>query len=368
MKRSFLLPLLAGLLVLCMMATGVLAQWVYPTQADPWAGGLSAGVGTFHYGMLYITKVEVVGGSYTSASAQKKSEVNMDASLELGANVASSVQVEVTFYNSTDVSYYYNETQTVSKNNNNITYAVTGIAQKDEVPAKTFKTVTVTFSYSGSNTSAAALAAELHFNFVVDKDSIGIVAAQTAVQRFQDILNNVVTADSYQTLEDSMNNRGRLAYQVTYIGNVAGSGDDGDSAVFTELFGKDFIEIDLDGDGKPEPITMMIKRLNLDGNESTGDSYTYRQYGFINTTVNGVEMSLYITSEGFEVSPLVVYGTTFTKMPGSTEWIPIVPLTKGEAYANNYGGGSGANSFDTDTWVADNGKTMEQLVKEAMAQ
>ena len=368
MRRRLLLPLLATLLLLCMMVTGVFAQWVYTAPPSPFSKKLSVGIGTFQYGTLYITKVEVVGGSYQAASAQKKSDVNINTNLNLQANTASTVQVNVTFYNSTDVSYYYNETQTVSQNNENITYAVSGIAQKDEVPAKTYKTVTVTFSYKGSNTSNTALAAELHFNFVVDKSSIGIIAAQTAVQRFQDILNNKVADDSYQTLENSMNNRGnRLSYQVSYIGNVAGSGDDGDSAVFTELFGKEFMKVDLDGDGKSEPITMMIKRENLDNNLDTGDSYTYRQYGWINTTVSGVEMSLYITSEVIEAGPLVVYAATFTKMPGATEWTIVVPLTKGEAPANNYEGGGGANSFNTDYWEADSGKTMKELVVAAVA-
>jgi hypothetical protein len=62
---------------------------------------------------------------------------------------------------------------------------------------------------------------------------------------------------------------------------------------------------------------------------------------------------------------VVVYAATFTKLPGATEWTELVPLTKGKADANNYGGWGSANSFNTDTWVSDGGKTINTLVAEA---
>lgn len=376
MKRSnFLLLVMCAVLLLSLSVPGVFAVWQYFNPPESVESPVSTVMGEFQYGLLYITKVEVTGGAYSAATVAKTDDVDISANITLNTDNSSSVVVEVTFYNSTDVSYYYNETQTVSFDNNKISYEVSGIVQKEEIPSKTYKTVTVTFSYAGSDVSNADLAAALHFNFVVDKDSIGTIVAQTAVDRFLDILNNKIdtngdgTGDSYDYLENAMNNRSgwNQSSAVTYIGNVYGSSSS-DSQKVEDLFGEEFMSMDLDGDGTPEPITMMIKRENLDGDNTTGDSYTYENWRGQATTVNGVEMTIYITSVDLSnVSSgagVVVYAASFTKLPGADTWTELVPLTKGTASANNYNGYGDANSFNTDTWVSDGGKTMKELAAE----
>ena len=360
--KSILCIVLLLAVLLPLLVPGVYALWVYLNDPEPMASPISGKVSNFHYGTLYITKITVKGGSYESISTNKTADTNMSADLKLTSAAASSVSVDVTFYNSTDVVYYYNETQTVSSNNTNIGYQVTGIAQKDPVDPKSYKTLTVTFSHEG-NPGNTALLSELHFNFVVDKDSIGVVVAQTAVDRFRDILNDVVAPDSYETLETAMNNRGgsyNKASAVTYIGNVVGSSST-DSAVIESLFTTEFLTMDLDGDGKAEPITMMIKRENLDGNVDTGASYTYvnRNNSY---TVPGVEMTIYITSQNPSSSrTITVYAAAFTIPEGGDEWVELVPLTKGTATSNNYNGFGASNSFNTDTWRDENGRDMDSL-------
>jgi hypothetical protein len=158
---------------------------------------------------------------------------------------------------------------------------------------------------------------------------------------------------------------------VTYVGNVAGA-DTGDSRLVQELFTDEFLSMDLDGDGKSEPITLMIKRENLDGNEYTGAAYSYAQsswWGSQSTkTVRGAEFTLYITSEGFSSNTLTVYAATYTKFQSKDEWVEVVPLTKGTATANNYSSGNWGtkNSFNTDTWKSEAGKTMDELTKTAI--
>lgn len=368
MRKNYLLTLTLSLLIaFSFIITGVMADWKYLGRPDELGINMSGNVGNFRYGTLYITDVKVIDGSYESAQSSKIADLNISTNIKLDLSTSSTVKVSVTFYNNTDVSYYYNEAQTLSHSNNSIAYSVDGIEQKEEVPAKTYKTLFVTFSYSGSSTSARELLSEIHFSFVVDKDSIGEVVAQTAVERFRDILNNIVADDSYDTLDTAMNNRGSLfnkASAVTYIGNVSGSSS-GDSNVIKTLFGEEFMSMDLDGDGKSEPITMMIKRENLDGDLSTGASYTYTSLGR-DTTVDGVEMTLYITADNLgNVSNnqnVSVYAAVFTKAANSAEWVQIVPLTKGTASANNYNGYGSANSFNTDTWVSINGQNIEALV------
>lgn len=366
MKLNKLLSLIVCVFIaLSLSVSGVFALWHYWGASESGDGLLSTSISEFKYGTIYITKVVAIDGDYSNTSIKKVSELNIGGELTLNSKSDSFVSYAVTFYNSTDVSYYYNETQVVSWDNDKIGYTVSEIGQKDEIPAKTYKTINVTFGYNTNDVSEAMLSSTLHFNFVIDKESIGGIVAQTAVDRFRDILNNKVAPDSYETLENAMTNRSgwNKASAVTYIGNVSGS-NSSDSKVIGTLFGAEFMSMDLDGDGKAEPITIMIKREDLDGNNSTGAEYTYTSWGR-EYTVSGAEMTIYITSENLDnVSngqSITVYAATFTKAYGSQEWVQLIPLTKGAAEANNYDGYGGANSFNTDTWVNDEGKTIEQL-------
>ena len=357
---------LAFFMVLCLTISGVYAAWTFPGPAKEEEKGISASLGSFSYGTFYITNIEITGGSYKSASIEKVGDTNVSADISLNPNASSFVNAEITFYNSADASYYYNEVQTVSTNNSSIICSVSGITQKEEVPGKSYKTINAAFLFEG-NTSKVDLLSEVHFSFVVDKSSIGVVVAQSAVTRFEDIINNIVSSDSYSTLETAMNNRGSNASVVSYIGNVAGANDK-DSALIEQLFTKEFLTMDLDGDGKSEPITMMIKRENLDGNTKTGDDYTYKGLLGTSRVVQGVEMTIYITSEGFNSSKLNVYAASYTIPEGSDKWVQVVPLTKGTASANNYSSGliGTDNSINTDTWRSENNKTIDDLVKAAM--
>ncbi len=361
---------LAVLLCVVMLASvgGVLATWKYSSSGtNPQKTEVSLSLNEFKYGTFYITKALIKSGDYSSAAVSEVGDVDISCDITLLSSASSSVTMSVTFYNNTDVSYYYDKTETVSTDNNRITYTVSGIEQKEEVAPRTTKTLYVTFNYTNGVSSDKDILSQLHFKFVIDKSSIGTIVAQTAVDRFRDILNNKVFDGSYQSLENAMNNRSGFnkASAVTYIGNVSGSSSS-DSLTIESLFGEEFMSMDLDGDGKAEPITMMIKRENLDNNTSTGDSYSYTNWGR-EYTVDGVEMTLYITAENLDnVSSgrsVVVYAASFTKLQGATLWTDLVPLTKGKANANNYSGYGSANSFNTDTWTSDDGKTIEQLVE-----
>lgn len=364
--RSFLSLLLVSVCI--MTIGGVFATWKYADQSPtPQTLSTPVSLSDFTYGMFYITKIKTTNGSFSSASSDKLGDVDASFDVTLTSASSSSATFSVSFYNNTNVNYYYDKTETVSSDNSRITYEVTGIEQKDAVTPHTSKTIYVTFSYSGSVPSDKQLLSQLHFKFVLDKESIGGIVAQTAVDRFRDILNNKVYDGSYSDLITGMDNRSGLnkASAITYIGNVAGSSS-GDSRLIETLFGDEFMSMDLDGDGKAEPITMMIKRENLDNNVQTGADYTYSTWGSTQT-VRGVEMTLYITSQDLDnVSSgqsVVVYAASFTRLPGATEWTDLVPLVKGTAKANNYGGYGSANSFNTDTWVSDEGKTIKQLAQ-----
>ncbi len=369
MKRSrshfVLLPLL---LAVCLTLGGAVAYWQYYFPAEDVSGNMTSELVNFKYGLIYISEVSV-SGSYTSADVKKTGELTVSAEMMPGESTDSYVTAEITFYNSTNVSYYYDKTTSTNGNDHDIVYSILGIEQKDEIPAETYKTITLTFTLENGASGSEAYSNELQFHFTVDKSSIGDIVAKTAVDRFKDILNNIVAEDSYEQLTTAMDNRSgwNKGSSVTYIGNVAGA-DSGDSAVINDLFGNEFMSMDLDGDGDTEPITIMIKRQDIDGNASTGSSYTYSSWGR-DTTVNGCEMTLYITSTNYNGlgngDSVPVYAAAFTLLPGDDEWTELVPLTKGTASANNYSGGWGAaDSFNTDTWLSESNEAINSLAQQ----
>ncbi len=352
---------------------GVLAVWTYAYDPETKEGSIVANANSFKYGYIYITETKTVGGSYQSAESVKKSETSVDANVKLHGEASSNAVIEVTFYNSTDVSYYYDTTEEVT-DSQNVDFSVSGIAQKDEIPSKTYKTITLTFSYNSQDTSDTNYLGTLNFKFTLDKDSIGNIVAHTITGKFEEILNGEIASDSYNQLTEAMNSRGtgyNAGSSITYIGNVAGAASD-DSQAIVDLFGTDAFNMDLDGDGNTEPVTIMVKRENLDDNTATGDSYSYQNWRGETITVHGNEMTIYITAESFSNTSrgdsVVVYASIFTKNPESEEWVQIVPLTKGTADANNYEGSffGSANSFNTDTWVDENRNTVETLVRNAL--
>ncbi len=372
MRHKALLKFIPLVFLLAAMSiTGVFATWVYGSPPTEVESSLPSSMGRFTYGTFYITNIAVNGENALSATAAKTGATTMSADLELQNNAASSVTVEVTFFNSTVGSYYYDETVPLVYDNADISFTVSGMNQKDEVPSNSYATLQVTFDYATANLSARQLLCELDFKFTPDKSAIGDVVANAALAKFEEILN---TAQLYNELYTSMNDRITEGWfpdphAGTYIGNVAGA-NDGNSQTVVGLFGQDVMDLDLDGDGTTEPVTMMVKRLNLDDNNSTGDSYSYTYWGSTQT-VAGVEMTLYITANDWENTrsgdDVVVYAATYTKYPGSDEWVQLVPLTKGVASANNYSGGGGANSFDTDTWESEGNQSMKQLVDAALS-
>ena len=358
-------------MVTVLSVTGVMAMWVYFQPVASREEGLGSRMTTFDYGEIYIVNVIRATDTAAVAHMNKTADTTVDTTVDLGSDAATAV-FEITFYNGSEVTYYYNKAETLSSNNTKIGYKVSGIQQKDAVPPATYKTLTVTVATNGSTLSDTTLAATIYFNFVVDKDSIGVVVAKTVLDRFKDILNNVVASNSYTQLETAMNNRSgwNKASDVTYIGNVVGS-NASDSRTLEELFSEEFLSMDLDGDGKAEPITMMIKRENLDNNQYTGADYTYTNQNRP-VTVYGAEMTIYITSQNLSNTtmgrPVVVYAATLTKFEGTTQWVELVHLTKGTAPANNYTTGDygrTANSFNTEGWRSDSGETMNQLVQAA---
>ena len=330
-------------LVLLLTVGGVWAVWTYYEPPEPVEEVLSAELSYFRFPDIFIRRIEPVtaGGTFT-----KTGDTTATANITTGGT-----SFTVTFYNDSDITYYFNKAETKSGNGN---YTISGIEKGDKVTSKTELSITVTFSGVGNP--------EIFFHFVVNPDDVETVVARTAVDRFREILN---TAADYGNLTGAMDSHSGSS-KVTYIGNVVGA-DSSDSNTVENLFGDEFMSMDLDGDGKTERITMMIKRENLDSDVTTGAPYSYSGWFGQTTEVEGAEMTIYITAQDLSNvssgTDITVYAAVFTKYPGEDEWVELVPLTKGVADANNYNGwGTSANSFNTDTWVSDGGQTLRQII------
>lgn len=382
-KKSLLTLFLAVIVIFSLVTTsGVFAVWIYGGPVDPIYHDLTPTLGDFDYNKIYILNISspYTATSFTEGNMVKTADTQAKVSLDLGSANNASANYNVTFYNGSDVTYYYNKTETVSSDNNNIVYEVTGITQKEAVEPNTTKKAVVTFTFkNGKAVSDTDIEALLNFLFVIDKDSINIVVARNILTKFLEILNNQAAPNSYQTLDTAMDNRtgSNKASDVTFIGNVVGS-NSADTQALVGLFGDELNSMDLDGDNVPESITIMIKRHNLDNNDATGESYSYTTSnwwggGQETHTVNGAEFTIYITAKDLDNynrgNDVEVYAATFTKLPGATAWTELVGLTKGTAKTNNYTSGDywgDANSFNTTTWKSSTGETMETLVTRAL--
>ncbi len=192
----------------------------------------------------------------------------------------------------------------------------------------------------------------------------------TLAQKFLAILNNVYRDDAYATLTGAMDDNydGSRAWTASYIGNVAGSSNE-DSTILLDLFDGELI---LDINGIKVEVTCIVKRENVDGNNSTGASYKVGR-----TTYRGCDMTLYITTANFDRVSFndypPVYAMVFTKPSQNAKWVQIgEPLYEGTAQVVGYVGGETTGSFDTGTWRSSNayngvaaGATIATLIQNA---
>lgn len=202
---------------------------------------------------------------------------------------------------------------------------------------------------------------------------LGVYAAKGAVGRFSEVLNDDVKFNALVTEMDNEN--GRL--NTSFIGNVTGDDESEDSKRLAELFA-DALQIDT-GNGEI-PVTIMIKRDNVDGNNKTGVDYieySYTLWWETETPAEGGEFTIYMTADDVtKENPVTVYVAVFTIAQDAEgnptgKWYQLGEMFVGQANTNNYQSGStnSPNSFNTDTWKSTesyyglgSGKTVEEIM------
>ena len=268
--------------------------------------------------------------------------------------------LNLTFYNNSAYVYKFNRVIEVSLDNTDITYSLNNLTKGQEIQPQGTINASITFKYKSGTPVNKILNSVLNFEFVPSDEYVDEFIATGGIDRFEQILNTEIDFD---TLIDQMDSYSGNRNNSSYIGNVVGSSS-ADSATLNSLFTVDGVNyLKLNIGGTDVPVTAMVKREDVDGNTQNG--------------TNGAEMTLYLTSEDpsdlpFWGGSLKVYAAVYTKDTANGPWYMIGQMYEGEASANNYEGGWGRNSFNTDTWKStvryynqNTGRTIEQLTSAA---
>ncbi len=271
-----------------------------------------------------------------------------------------SVTYEITVFNNTKKKYAYrdlyyqspldgyNGNAYISKNNaNNRLGVVTNFpyGKTVEPGEKLVFEVTYTLGSSMQNDTYNTL---INYQFGINVDSLE-EARSAVLSKFENILN---TTSTYETLCDKIDDKFSGAeWTSNYIGNVTDSSST-DSMTVNTLFAG---HLQMVINGVDNPITVLIKHENIDGNTQTGDDYTAVS-GNQSFTGYGCEFTLYMTTSDLSnrnVRP-PVYAAAFTcrrNADGSCgEWYMIGEPYEGTAQIVGYEGGESTGSFDTGTW------------------
>ena len=359
--KSKRLPLII-LLVIMLSITfipGVFANWFYAEgKPDPKNIPLEIVAEGYKFnGIIYVTDaVKTSGdGEYFLAGYNG---TTVTSTTTLTNKASSSVTTKVTVYNSSDEVYAFNAVKytTESYSNADITFTHPDIAHGDTVDAKSYIEFTVVFSYkNGDKSTNSQLNSVLNFEFMpldeLPKEEE--IAVSGALAQFNDILNSETISDSLSQLTtqmDDYNDNDRA--NGSYIGNVSGAAD-ADVQLLENLFQEN---LTLVIEGEETSVTILIKRENIDGSSTSGDT-------------QGREMTIYMTTDSleqkgsfFSPSKAVVYAAVFTSYDTGETWTQMGEMFEGTATVKQYNGRPGSGSFDTDTWRSTDKKTISQLV------
>lgn len=296
-------------------------------------------------------------------------ETILSSNITLETNNNATVEQTIKVYNNTSEVYGYNAyAYVVGENtysNENIVITVEYInpetnqreamLRRTEVAAHGTLEFYAVFSYKDNKynaTNGAQLMSTIDYEFFPldelpenEEDS----AAQDAINKFAEILNNDITYAQLLGIMDGSGDfwNGKHGNEQSYTGNVDGASDV-EIEVIEELF-EGSIKVIING--TEIYVTCLIKRENLDGNTSTGMTYEQDNY-FSKRTIPGCEMTIYMTANSLTSagSYAVVYAQVFTTLDGGDNWFQIGSTWEGTARVVSYSGANGTGSFNTETW------------------
>lgn len=301
------------------------------------------------------TRLDVESTTYHTYST------TLDSSLsKTTRNRTGTVTYTITVFNNTEYEYAYRDIyyQQDLESNGNIGSGITvscsldgaTAANKKIAPGAT-KEMTVTYTLGTSLSQSTTFRTIVNIRFGINVDSL-TQAHDVLMEKFSEILNS---ASSYAELTDKIDDKfdGNQEWTSNFIGNVDGSST-ADSVTMNNLFGG---RLQMVIGEQEQTVTALIKHEPVDGDDTTGDSYTVTFNNGSQVTRVGCEYTIYLTtatldSWSFNSYP-TVYIAVYTRDPGTYEWYMMGLLFKGTARVVGYMGEESGGSFDTGTWRSD---------------
>ena len=295
---------------------------------------------------IYISNVAVVAQSrVSSVDVQKVMPTNLRSSVTLSGQNAT-VTYEVTVQNNSEITYWYlGATSFEEYGQNDLIGATNGIfiTTKDNsstssdvfdtadwIPPKTSRIFYATYSFGPL--ASGTVSTLVNFKFGLRMESVQ--------DEFLNVINDRVSEYGYHYLAEAFDD---LYAETggTVLGNV---GDD--KEIFNNLFGAN---LSINVDGESVPVTIMIERKNVDGNASSGDSYSG------NGAPTGCEYTIYITTDNLSQTggTATVYAVSYT-CGADGLFYQIGELYEGKSTVIDYDTSTTAQdgAFDVSKWTA----------------
>ena len=336
-------PLLILVLLFCAITTsGVFATWHYSNEPSIGAEDDShVGIIPFKYKAfegVYIDAIELYSATNLTNRALEFTRPT-DIYSSVNAKSGSSITYKVTFFNKSLVNYWYiRPTYDSSLENNSLVGVQDGVTittkdhpgdttntfnAEDWIPSYTYRDVYITYSFGSKATNNITTFVSYLFGEKMD----------AVYTNFIDVLNN---DDGYSALTAAFNKK----YAET--GSLVLSNVGSEKQIFDDIFGG---AITINIDGKEVPVTLTIRRENVDG-KSTGDAYAG------SGAPSGCEYTLYITIDELDPSKnttgkATVFAVSYSNggISNKNDWYQLGELYEGTAPLEN-------GIFDYAEWEA----------------
>ena len=334
-----------------MTVSGVYATWKFseaPAFND--SSEFDVGLNEFTFGpseTLHITNTQLFSSHNANNVSVHFTHPTYVTSTISCTSANGNVTYKVTVFNNTPITYWYlGPRWTNGFESNDLIGAPNGITittkdhsddtsvtfnTMDWVPPYTVRDFYVTYGL-GSNALGLYKSTLVDFKFGIKMDAV--------YDQFLAILNDTVSANGYHYLSDVFNE----IYQEDGSTTISNVGDD--KAVFDRLFGH---ELTVNVDGVDVPVTVTIRRDNVDGRD-TGDDYNGA------SAPKGCEYTLYITADALTSSTgeATVFAISYSNggVGGVGDvWYQLGQLYEGTAPVTVYDE-DGNLSVDYKNWIA----------------
>ena len=301
------------------------------------------------YEGIYIFDVSVYSENMASSVAYayyKPTNLSVTANPTVsGANIT----YKITVHNNTDVTYWYINQEYVEDFESNFligkSNGITVVTKdrpddnsstfnsEDWIPPQTYRDFYVTYTF-GSQAQAYP-ATLINFMFGIKMDAVH--------DEFLAVLNDPTPSGGYEYITQIFNEK----YAQTGETIIANVGEEKD--IFDALFGSD---LTVNIDGVEAPVTIMIRRENVDGRD-TGDDY----FG-TSSAPSGCEYTVYITVDALDspTGEAMVYAVSYSSggTGGSGRWYQLGQLYEGTANVIDYDTSTPGiqGAFDVYSWSA----------------